>query len=295
MSLDKLNRQSISQLISEAVDNIGLLEDNYLFYQIYNSVHRKQLFDELPIYMPRLSSLLDIITDDVIVELLNNSNNIKDKIGELFVAAHIEEHYSLVALINKFIDRNDVNYIHYFYNLSLGNMEELKTIAANIIDGTHDRANIYIEDNFDPLELLRNGFIPNLIVVNEVDKILSAIKHNISPLIFKYWYKSDPIKALKKIRVWCVITKHTAESYSIKAESAGILFTYPELLYKSNRPVNNMSLFRTPYSLTGNKKNDYIIIGDKNYPIIFPTINGTYMINEQRLIPVTRYTKGDKF
>jgi hypothetical protein len=124
-----------------------------------------------------------------------------------------------------------------------------------------------------PRELIKAGFMPTC--TNLSGKLVSDYVDGVSVKTLRFWWK-DYLQEVEMLRElyycsrWVYTTPEKWKSVS-SAMSLSLPFKYhyKDLLYSSNRPINDMSMFRSP-------KNKVV-----------KTIN-----TADKLIPVTRYGDG---
>jgi hypothetical protein len=133
---------------------------------------------------------------------------------------------------------------------------------------------------FDPYELLDMGYIPNLTYYNRPDrqKFLSFAYHRVPQDTVKWFFQITTEEHLKERKFWVKYTKERALKDVLDANALGIMFFYPEMLYKNLHPKTDMEVFRSANSLTGFIEDDILVVNKKKY------------IVNQTAIPVTRYS-----
>lgn len=147
------------------------------------------------------------------------------------------------------------------------------------ISSLQEEIQLKIENVYDPEAFILAGFLPELRNYNLLLDYLSGMSLN--ELI--YWhnrYDAFMITNLRKHSSWWFRKISYYKRKGIEeAESLGLLLYAPELLYRSNRPITDMSIYRGP----GNRtlyRNEVV-----NEAIL---LDG----NKWKVIPVTRYSSG---
>lgn len=210
------------------------------------------------------------------------------------------------TLIEISLDRNRYDIIKYYYKL-VGNssiynisaefegdkINEIIDWCVNELPKNHRGiCSVYINGDINIDKLLKNGLVPALYHYKMKSKLSELLKYvDYADDIVHYWMLSDydSRKILSEYRVWSMLTEKKILSYG--GESL-IKYTYPNNLYSSNRIKTTMSLFRTPYSKIGVRKDDSITSSnEKYYEIITPIKNVNYTLIGYFCIPVTRYAK----
>ncbi len=160
--------------------------------------------------------------------------------------------------------------------LSKGDIDNLYNYCISLED---EQIDIEVKTIYNAEEFVRAGFIPYKFNIDAIVEYIMGM--NLDEISF--WYSSyiaDEIKNLNKVIYWVFkkISRYVRDGLNL-AESHGLILYAPDRLYKSMRPITNMSMFRGPGSRTISKEK----IVDNSVSLDGKVWN---------VIPVTRYAAG---
>ena len=200
--------------------------------------------------------------------------------------AYNKRYYNYILQYQKIKQISNEYYISFTYSDDSNIQYIIEYCELKLLEG-NKVVNIYIDSINNPRDLLKYRLVPNYMIGIEdislpyninYNEILGMIYLGYSDNEIRFWYHVDTDitidDILRRIRVWSYISKKFIRDNLIpESKSVPILFTFPDMLYSSNRPITNMEVFQTPYSNYYNNINDMSFISN-NY------------------IHVTRYSSG---
>ncbi len=147
---------------------------------------------------------------------------------------------------------------------------------------------IFYDEFFDPLKLIKKGWVPELDYFNRPERqvYLAAMNGKIPEDTFKYFHGGvSPEEFLRKRRVWV----RAETEYQSKYRALAMMFNHPDLLWSSMHPKTDMKMFQQENYLKGEVKNNILFVGEKKYRI-YGRDNNNEEIDDVAF-PVSRYAE----
>lgn len=181
---------------------------------------------------------------------------------------------NLLRMIYNMPDKRDFLLLLGAIDLYGDDLEELRLKALNFLTQGNSLCKVYLTKDYPLYEVLLKGFVP----IN-IDYVTSLwMEHPNCPLE-NFHYMGHSLMKNLQIRGFKMFTEQHAKSLANPDESTAFLkYTYPHLLYSSNRLKTDMSMYRVPFS---NNSLD----GYNKLQLIEGETTGSYYL------PVTRYSE----
>ena len=179
--------------------------------------------------------------------------------------------------------------VKYYADLVGTDLHELTTRALALLTDGEDSVRAYIPDYANLEGVLRHGFIPSYEVYDEED-ITIALEHlHTTKRTLEHFYDKQPVR--REFRMFVMLTEHSAkELYETYSESTAMLrWTYPHLLYSSQRIRTDMAMFRTPFSHFGTLRDGKLQTKFGESTLLVPEQGSPREIEGNYCLPVIRY------
>lgn len=188
----------------------------------------------------------------------------------LMQTANREEHYLVV--------REKIEDLH---GLALQSLTELTAGKESV--------RVYIANYTSLEDVLVHGFIPSYEVYPAEDIEIIPENPKVPVETLKFFYDKSSLK--NDFHMFVMLTEHAAKELQATHDdtTAMLRWSYPHLLYSSQRIRTDMSIFSTPFSNIGVPFHDTLRTNFGSYTILEPRQGAPQEIEGKYCLPVIRY------